>query len=156
MCRIWYITWREIRRWNTILNMLIVGKFIDMIIAMNIIPIASNIFMGVIMMIIGMLVMGLGCYLYIGCGLGCGPRDGVMVGLSKRLVKPIKYIRSSIEITVLILGYFLGGSVGIGTVITALFLGHSIQLIFKICSFDIGGVTHKSITESVKAAFIMF
>ena len=47
------------------------------------------------MMIIGMFVMGYGCYLYIGCELGCGPRDGVMVGLSSKLNKPIKLIRGS-------------------------------------------------------------
>lgn len=139
---------------GTILNMIIVGKFIDMIIAMNIIPVASNIFMGVIMMIFGMLVMGLGCYLYIGCALGCGPRDGVMVSLSKKFNKSIKFIRSSIEITVLILGFILGGRVGLGTIITALFLGTSIQIIFRVCSFDVANVRHKSVTESIKSNFI--
>ncbi|GAB6169040.1 hypothetical protein JCM1393_15000 [Clostridium carnis] len=67
---------------GTILNMIIVGQFMDLIIEMNIIPVASTVIGGIFMMIIGMLVMGIGCYLYIGCGLGCGPRDGVMIGIS--------------------------------------------------------------------------
>ncbi len=134
---------------GTILNMIIVGKLIDVIMAMNIIPVATNIISGIIMMIIGMLVMGFGCYLYIGCGLGCGPRDGVMIGLSKKVKKPIKYVRTSIEITVLILGYILGGNVGVGTLISAIALGYSMQSMFKLFKFDAIKVNHKSLIESI-------
>ncbi|MBU3106101.1 YczE/YyaS/YitT family protein [Clostridium gasigenes] len=134
---------------GTILNMIIVGKLIDVIMAMNIIPVATNIIGGIIMMIIGMLVMGFGCYLYIGCGLGCGPRDGVMIGLSKKVKKPIKYVRTSIEVTVLILGYILGGNVGVGTLISAIALGYSMQSMFKLFKFDAIKVNHKSLIESI-------
>ncbi|MBB6623779.1 YczE/YyaS/YitT family protein [Clostridium gasigenes] len=134
---------------GTILNMIIVGKLIDVIMAMNIIPVATNIISGIIMMIIGMLVMGFGCYLYIGCGLGCGPRDGVMIGLSKKVKKPIKYVRTSIEVTVLILGYILGGNVGVGTLISAIALGYSMQSMFKLFKFDAIKVNHKSLIESI-------
>lgn len=134
---------------GTILNMIIVGQFMDLIIEMNIIPVASTVIGGIFMMIIGMLVMGIGCYLYIGCGLGCGPRDGVMIGISQKLNKPIKYVRASIEITVLILGYILGGKIGVATLISAIGLGYSIQLIFKICKFDVVKVKHKSLVESI-------
>ena len=134
---------------GTILNMIIVGKLIDVIMAMNIIPVATNIISGIIMMIIGMLVMGFGCYLYIGCGLGCGPRDGVMIGLSKEVKKPIKYVRTSIEVTVLILGYILGGNVGVGTLISAIALGYSMQSMFKLFKFDAIKVNHKSLIEII-------
>ncbi|MBB6716547.1 YczE/YyaS/YitT family protein [Clostridium gasigenes] len=134
---------------GTILNMIIVGKLIDVIMAMNIIPVATNIISGIIMMIIGMLVMGFGCYLYIGCGLGCGPRDGVMIGLSKKVKKPIKYVRTSIEVTVLILGYILGGNVGVGTLISAIALGYSMQSMFKLFKFDAIKVNHKSLIEII-------
>lgn len=133
---------------GTILNMIIVGKLIDVIMEMNIIPVAPNIISGVIMMMIGMLVMGFGCYLYIGCGLGCGPRDGVMMGISKNINKPIKYVRASIEITVLTFGYILGGDIGLGTMISAIGLGYSMQSMFKLLKFDAIKVKHKSLVES--------
>lgn len=133
---------------GTILNMIIVGKLIDVIMEMNIIPVAPNIISGVIMMMIGMLVMGFGCYLYIGCGLGCGPRDGVMMGISKNINKPIKYVRASIEITVLIFGYILSGDIGLGTMISAIGLGYSMQSMFKLLKFDAIKVKHKSLVES--------
>ncbi|SCJ06248.1 Uncharacterized BCR%2C YitT family COG1284 [uncultured Clostridium sp.] len=134
---------------GTILNMLLIGQFIDLIMYLDIIPIASNMITGIIMMIIGMLLMGYGCYLYISCGLGCGPRDGVMLVLNKLLKKPIKYIRAGMEILVLILGAILGGTVGLGTVISAMFLGYSIQLVFKLRSFDVTKVEHKSIIKGL-------
>ena len=132
---------------GTILNMIIIGKLIDVIIEASIIPVATNIISGIIMMVIGMLVMGFGCYLYIGCGLGCGPRDGVMMGISKKVKKPIKYVRACIEVTVLTLGYMLGGDIGVGTIISAIGLGYSMQLMFKLLKFDIIKVKHKSFIE---------
>ncbi|MBM6839460.1 hypothetical protein H9X77_14835, partial [Clostridium saudiense] len=124
--------------------MILIGQFIDLIMYLNIIPVASNMITGIIMMIIGMLLMGYGCYLYISCGLGCGPRDGVMLVLNKLLKKPIKYIRAGMEILVLILGIILGGTVGLGTIISAVFLGYSIQLVFRLRNFDASKVEHKS------------
>lgn len=134
---------------GTILNMLLIGQFIDLIMYLNIIPVASNMITGIIMMITGMLLMGYGCYLYISCGLGCGPRDGVMLVLNELLKKPIKYIRAGMEILVLILGIILGGTVGLGTIISAVFLGYSIQLVFRLRNFDASKVEHKSIIKGL-------
>ena len=134
---------------GTILNMILVGQFIDLIMYLNIIPEATNMITGILMMIIGMLLMGYGCYLYISCGLGCGPRDGVMIVLSNMLNKPIKYVRATMEISVLILGFILGGTVGLGTIISAIFLGYSIQLVFKLRNFDATKVEHKSIIRGI-------
>lgn len=135
---------------GTLFNIIMVGKFVDIINESNIIPVANNFFVGIVMMIIGMFVMGYGCYLYIGCELGCGPRDGVMVSLSSKLNKPIKLIRGSIEILVLIIGFILGGKVGIGTLISAISIGYCIQIVFKLKNFDAVNVRHKSIMESTK------
>lgn len=134
---------------GTILNMILVGQFIDIIIYLDIIPTAHNMITGIIMMIIGMLVMGYGCYYYIGCGLGCGPRDGVMIILSKLLNKPINHVRTGMEIIVLISGILLGGTIGIGTVISAVFLGYSMQLVFKFRKFDAASVKHRSIMQGI-------
>lgn len=135
---------------GTLLNIVMIGKFVDIIDESNIIPMANTLLSGIIMMMIGMFVMGYGCYLYIGCELGCGPRDGVMVGLSSKLKKSIKLIRGSIEIFVLIIGFILGGKVGIGTLISAISIGYCIQIVFKIKNFDAVNVRHKSIMEYIR------
>lgn len=129
----------------TVLNMILIGQIVDGIMYLDIIPHSNNMITGIIMMIIGMLTMGYGSYLYISCGWGCGPRDGVMVVLSKILNKNIKYVRSAMEIIVLLIGIVLGGTMGLGTLISAIFLGYFLQLVFKINNFDVSKVEHKSI-----------
>ena len=79
---------------GTILNTILMGVFIDWISYLNIIPLCSNFFTGTIMMILGMFLLGIGTYLYMSCGLGCGPRDGLMVALTKITKKPVKMIRA--------------------------------------------------------------
>lgn len=138
---------------GTLLNIFMIGKFVDIIDESNIIPVANSLLSGIIMMMIGMFVMGYGCYLYIGCELGCGTRDGVMVGLSSKLNKSIKLIRGSIEILVLIIGFILGGKVGIGTLINAIFIGYCIQIVFRLKNFDAVNVRHKSIMEYMRLQF---
>lgn len=133
---------------GTIVNIILGGKAIDIINNSNIIPISDNIIIGIIMLVIGMLVMGYGCYLYMGCGLGCGPRDSLMVGLSKKINKPVKTIKTIIEITALIIGIILGGKFGIGTVVSALGVGVFMQFIFKLNNFDAIKVKQKSLMES--------
>ena len=59
------------------------------------------------------------------------------------------FIRSSIEVTVLVIGYFLGGYAGVGTVITAVFTGTFIQYVFKMFDFDVKSVTHRNIKDEV-------
>lgn len=133
---------------GTIVNIIVIGKIIDVINYMNIIPVSDNIFTGIVMLIIGMLVMGYGCYLYMGCGLGCGPRDSLMIGLSKKINKPVKMIKTIIEVTALTIGIILGGKFGIGTVISALGVGVFMQIIFKLNKFDAVQTKQKSIIES--------
>ena len=135
---------------GTILNMIIVGEFIDFIIYIDIIPKSNDIATGIIMMLIGMLVMGLGCYYYIGCGLGCGPRDGVMIMLSNKFNKSINIVRTTMEITVLVVGYILGGTVGVASLITAAGLGYFIQIVFKMKKFDANAVEHKSVIDTFR------
>ncbi|MEG2353320.1 MAG: hypothetical protein RSB70_01610 [Clostridium sp.] len=134
---------------GTVLNMIFIGKFIDFIMFNNLIPKSNSIIMGIVMLIIGMILMGIGCVLYIGSGLGCGPRDGIMMALSKKTGKPIKVIRTCLEIGALITGYFLGGHAGIGTIITAIGLGHSIQFVFKLFKFEGSNIKHKSIKDNI-------
>jgi uncharacterized membrane protein YczE len=83
----------------------------------------------------GILIIAIGTGLYIGVGLGPGPRDGLMTGLGAKGV-PIGVARVAIEVTVLGLGYVLGGTVGIGTVIFAFGVGPLVQFLLPRLSLD--------------------
>ena len=102
---------------GTILNMLFIGIFMDLLMLNHLVPIVHNIILKVIMMFLGMFIIGIASYFYIGAGLGSGPRDGLMVSLTKKTNKSVRFIRNCIELTVLIIGYFLGGTIGFGTLI---------------------------------------
>ncbi len=97
---------------GTILNALEIGLVAD--IALEIIPEPNNMFIRIIMVVVGIVTVAIGTGLYIGSALGPGPRDGLMTGLAKRGI-PIRVGRTAIEVTVLIIGMILGGQVGIAT-----------------------------------------
>lgn len=134
---------------GTILNTIFIGVFIDLITMSKLIPVVHNLFIGIIMLIIGMLLLGLGTCIYLSCESGCGPRDGLMTALTKITKKPVKVVRGSIEIGALILGWILGGSVGLGTIITALGLGYFVQMWCKVLKINIADLKHKSIIETL-------
>jgi len=100
------------------------------------------------MLILSIFVMGFGIYYYLSILLGAGPRDGLMVALVKKTDKPVWLIRNGIELIVLIVGYFLGGPVGIGTVVYAVGIGYIIQWVFKLYKFNTKEVVHKSIMDN--------
>lgn len=135
---------------GTILNMLLIGVFMDFFMLNNIIPKSNNLIIGFIMTFLGMFIIGLGCVLYIGAGYGSGPRDGLMIALQKKCDKPIKLIKMCIELFALIFGYLLGGSIGIGTVITTLVFGVFIQYAFEICKFDTKKIKHRYIVDDIR------
>jgi len=74
--------------------------------------------------------------MYLNPRLGAGPRDGLMMGLVQRLGRPVYQVRGAIEVTVLVLGYLLGGPVGVGTLITAFTMGYAVQLAFRLGGYD--------------------
>ena len=81
------------------------------------------------------LLVGLGTGFYLIANLGPGPRDGLMTGISKKYNKPISFIRFSIEFCVVFFGWVLGGTLGIGTIIFAVFIGPFVSLSLKIIFF---------------------
>jgi len=115
---------------GTVLNMIVIGFFIDLI--NPYVPSMYNYFSQITMLALGIILIGIGSGLYINANLGAGPRDGLMLGLSKKTGKSIRLIRNSMEITVLITGFFLGGPVGVGTVAFALAIGFSVQFFLKL------------------------
>ncbi|MVX66253.1 hypothetical protein GKZ28_21480 [Clostridium chromiireducens] len=135
---------------GTIANMIVIGCFIDLIIYAKIIPVCDNVYMGILMMIGSLFMSAIGSYLYIGCEMGCGPRDGLMIALVKRTGKPVSIIRFCIEMGALIIGWIFGGFVGVGTLVTAFGIGYCVQLIYKLFKFDIRQLKHRNIKEGFK------
>ena len=116
---------------GTFLNAIEIGLVVNL--TKPLIGEPDQLFIRALMVIAGVLVIGLGSALYIGAGLGSGPRDGLMLGLSKRSIAgrqiSIRVARTVVEITVMIAGLFLGGSIGIGTLIFMFGIGPLVQLI---------------------------
>ena len=136
--------------WGTVLNMIFIGVFLDIIKAANIIPVADNLFMGIVMMIIGIIISAIATVVYLGAGLGSGPRDGLMLALNKKTSKPVGILRTGIELTALIIGWILGGQVGLGTIMSAFGLGYAIQMAFKICNINSKELKHRIITDDIR------
>jgi uncharacterized membrane protein YczE len=111
----------------TVLNVLLVGAFANVTLA--IVQTPGGAFLRGLWFVIGLLLAGLGTVLYLGSQLGAGPRDGLMLGLSRIKGWSVSRTRTALEILVLIVGWTLGGAVGIGTIIFALTIGPTIQFI---------------------------
>jgi len=135
---------------GTIANMIAIGCFIDLIIYIKIIPVCNNPFTGILMMIGSLFASAIGSYLYIGCEMGCGPRDGLMMALVKITGKSISIIRFCIEMGALIIGWILGGFVGVGTLVTAFGIGYCVQIIYKVFKSDVKLLKHRNIREGLK------
>ena len=133
--------------WGTIGNVIFVGTFIDLLTNINLVPVFENTFLSFLMMFIGMFTISLAAYFYLSARLGAGPRDGLMIALTKRANKPVGLVRGVIEVTALIIGYFLGGSVGWGTLIMSFVLGFFFQITFNMFNFDVKKVEHKYIDQ---------
>lgn len=118
---------------GTILNTLLIGPSAD--VGLHLIPIGAELWQQVLLFAIGLLVLSAATGLYIGAHFGPGPRDGLMTGLHKTLGKPIWIVRTAIEGTVLLIGWILGGTVGLGTLAFALFVGPLCQFFMRI--FDV-------------------
>jgi uncharacterized membrane protein YczE len=119
-----WIPLRERPGLGTVLNVVLIGLVADATLAVVDEP--SSLPVRVLLLVVGIFVFGPGSGLYIGAGLGPGPRDGLMTGLARRGTA-VRVVRTGIEVVVLALGAALGGSVGIGTVAFALTVGPNVH-----------------------------
>lgn len=134
-----------------VLDALLVGKAVDLFNYINIVPPQQKLFPSLIIMTAGMFIMGFTQYLYMKAGLSCGPRDSLLVGLSRRIKKvPIGVISICILAIVTLVGWLLGGAIGIGTLICAFLVGPIMQLVFKLVRFDATQIKHQDIITSFK------
>jgi uncharacterized membrane protein YczE len=119
---------------GTILNAITIGISIDLF--LNVIPKASDFWWGLGYFIVAIVINGLGISMYIGAGLGPGPRDGLMTGLVRITGRPVWLVRTVIEVLVLGLGWLMGGAVGLGTVLYAFSIGPVVHVMLPWFNLD--------------------
>jgi uncharacterized membrane protein YczE len=122
---------REQLGWGTLANILSIGPWEDFWLA-RIPPVADNLPLQITMLLTAILLMGLASAIYIGVEAGAGPRDSMMLAIKRTTGVSIRVARLSIEVTVVTIGWLLGGPAGIGTLIYALLVGPSVQAGFKL------------------------
>ena len=111
---------------GTIFNALIIAIMIDLCI--KFVPTPSSYNHQLILAIISVIIVGIGGGIYLVANLGAGPRDGLMIGLQKKTNLPLALVRATIEISVVSIGWYLGGIVGIGTLLFAFGIGPCVAL----------------------------
>ena len=123
-----WIPLKERPGFGTLANILIISLFIE--VGTKIFPLQEGILTGLIFTFLGITLVGIGSALYITCGLGPGPRDGAMTGLHQRTGVRVGRVRLGLEVIVSIAGAALGGTLGLGTLLFALFIGQSVAISF--------------------------
>jgi len=111
---------------GTIFNALIIAFMIDLCI--KFVPTPSNYFNQLILAVISVMMVGIGGGIYLVSNLGAGPRDGLMIGLQKVTNLPVAVVRAFLEISVVSIGWYLGGTVGVGTLLFAFGIGPCVAL----------------------------
>jgi uncharacterized membrane protein YczE len=111
---------------GTILNALIIGLMID--VCIRYVQAPENYIYQILLGAFAVLTVGIGGGIYLVANLGAGPRDGLMIGLQKKTNLPIALVRAALEITVMSIGWYLGGTVGVGTLLFAFGIGPCVAL----------------------------
>jgi len=141
------LTLRERIGWGTLANIAFIGLWEDMF--LSYIPSVEDRLLVQSAMLFGAIfMMGFASAIYIGVDAGAGPRDSLMLAFHRTTGLSIRLGRAIIEVTVVAIGWFLGGPLGIGTVIFAVLIGPAVQWAFKLLKVQ----AHKPETEIVEAA----
>lgn len=115
---------------GTIANMVLIGLATNVGIA--VIPVVSGVAVQLGLMLAGVVTIAVGSGLYLAADLGPGPRDGLMTGLHLRFGWSIRRARTAVELSVLVAGFLLGGTIGLGTVVFALGIGPMVQVALRV------------------------
>lgn len=138
---------------GTLLNMVLIGYFMNVIMSINFIPIMYDLIPSIVLLVSGLFTISLASFFYIGAAFGAGPRDSLMVALRRKTGYSVGLCRSMIEATAVFTGWLLGGLVGAGTVISAFGIGFCVQLTFKLLKFDVTTIKHESLDQTFKRLF---
>lgn len=139
---------------GTILDALVVGKTVDLLNWLNIIPKQENVVIGVVMLLVGCFIAGFSQYLYMKAGLSCGPRDGFQIAIGRRLhMIPIGGVNAIILSVVLVIGWLLDGPIGVGTLMAPFVMGFMQQFAFNLMKFEPKDVVHQDLIGSARILF---
>jgi uncharacterized membrane protein YczE len=122
---------REQVGWGTLGNILSIGPWLNLFLGSIGTP-QNNLALQIGMFVLGVLIQGIATAVYIGVDAGAGPRDSLMLALHRTTGVSIRLARAAIEGIVVLIGWLLGGPVGLGTLVFALFIGPSVQWAFKL------------------------
>ena len=135
----------------TVVDALLTGNLVQLFSDLSPLPEIHNIWLGILIMLTGFVVIDIGAWVYMSAELGNGPKDGLLVALGKQLPKiPIGVIGMIVWSVVTLIGWMLGVSVGIGTVLSVFGAGVIMNLVYKIIRFEPRELKHRSLTEIKK------
>ena len=134
--------------YGTVIDALLTGNFVQAFNDLSPLEPCTNVFAGIALMLVGFVFMAVGMWIYM-CGEQCcGPRDALLVGLGKRLpAVPIGAVQIILWSAVTVVGWLLGGPVGVGTLLSAFGAGAVTQLVYRLLHFEPRDVQHRSVLE---------
>ena len=136
------------------IDAVVVGKSVDFFNHIQAVPSASSLLTGIPLMLVGLTIMAYTQFTYMIASLGCGPRDTLLVGVAKRVKKiPIGAVSIALLSLATLIGWLLGGPVGVGTLICAFCTGPIMQMAFRSVRFDATGIKHQRLTDSARVFF---
>ena len=136
------------------IDAVVVGKAVDFFNWIHAVPPCRSLLTAIPVMLAGLVILGYTQFAYMSASLGCGPRDTLLLGLAKRAGRlPIGVVSIALLSTATLIGWLLGGPVGIGTIICAFGAGPVMQLAFRTVRFDATAIRHQPLGESLKVFF---
>lgn len=142
---------RERIGFATLFDALITGRLTQFFIDISPYPENHSLWLGIVFMLFGFLFIALGMYVYMSAECGCGPKDGLLIAIGKRLPKiQIGVVEMFLWAVVTLIGWLLGGSVGIGTLLSIFAAGFVMHIFYDMIGFEPRKLKHKSLKETVK------
>ena len=136
------------------IDAVVVGKAVDFFNGCRVVPTCDSLLTGIPTMLLGLVIMAYTQYAYMAAALGCGPRDTLLVGLAKRLKWwPIGAVSIALLSLATLIGWLLGGPVGIGTLVCAFCTGPIMQFAFRTVGFDAKAIKHQRLSETLRVLF---
>ncbi len=134
-----WIPLRQMPGIGTVLNVLMIGPSAQLVLWL--LPEQESLWVRIPLFALGLFIVAVASGLYIGANLGPGPRDGLMTGLHRRTGLKVWIVRTGIEVTVLAIGWILGGNVGLGTLAFALLIGPMVGVTIPLLTVKVAGLT---------------
>jgi len=142
---------RERIGFGTIIDALLTGNFVQMFNDLNPLPLNACLWLGIVIMLAGYVFNAVGMWIYMRAAQCCGPRDSLLIGLGKRMPRvPIGVVGIMLWAVVLLVGWLLGGPVGIGTLLSTFAAGTVMQLVYNLLRFDPRDIRHRDVFEVLK------